>query len=121
MSASGSSLALEAVFGGMTASTLALSDLPPLTAREPSKTAGRAAVLRVGEDGGSPSNPDDPAFRVACGGSMSLGSMSQAVGHDAAVLGELRHHGAVQRDVLFRRAIGAGMHVELVGQLLARR
>jgi len=37
MSASGSSLALEAVFGGMTASTLALSDLPPLTAREPSK------------------------------------------------------------------------------------
>jgi len=55
MSACGPSQAFEAVFGGMTASMLALSDLPLLTALSHQETAGRAAVLRVGEDGGSPS------------------------------------------------------------------
>src|SRR6476619_6989610 len=52
--------------------------------------------------------------------SLLLGrSIPQTIRHYAAVLGQLLHHRFMQRDILFGAAVGAGMNVQLVGELLA--
>lgn len=46
--------------------------------------------------------------------------LPQTVWNDAAVLRKLVHHSAVQSDILLGRAVFAGVHPQLLAQLLAR-
>jgi len=48
-------------------------------------------------------------------------SVAQAIRYFAAVFGDFHHDGFLKRDILFGTAVGAGMHVELVGEIFAGR